>query len=52
MKNINVYKSSNLTEIKKDTKTAVFENMVTHEMQEVPFDLIHIVPYPKLPKFL
>ncbi|EGR33907.1 pyridine nucleotide-disulfide, putative [Ichthyophthirius multifiliis] len=51
-KNINVYKSSNLIEVNKNNRKATFQNMKTGEIQEIDFDLIHIVPPPKLPKFL
>ncbi|EGR32485.1 hypothetical protein IMG5_081190 [Ichthyophthirius multifiliis] len=51
-KNINIHKNSNLVEVIKDKRTAIFQNLKTQELEEVKFDLIHIVPYPKLPQFL
>lgn len=42
----------NLIEIKADEKIAVFEHLDTHEIEEIPYDMIHVTPYMQAPAFI
>lgn len=42
----------NLTEIKADEKIAIFENLDTGEKEEVKYDMIHVTPYMRAPRFI
>lgn len=44
--------NSNLVEIKRDTRVAVFENPQTKHKQEVKFELAHIVPPMRTSEFI
>lgn len=48
-KNIDVLKQSNLIEVRGKERVAVFQNLATKEIQEVKFDMAHIVPPMKAP---
>jgi sulfide:quinone oxidoreductase len=42
----------NLTEIRADTREAVFENLDTHEAVVLPYDMIHVTPPQSAPDFV
>lgn len=42
----------NLIEIKADEKIAIFENLDTKEIVEIPYDMIHVTPYMQAPAFI
>lgn len=42
----------NLIEIKADEKVAIFEHLDTQEIEEIPYDMIHVTPYMQAPAFI
>lgn len=42
----------NLIEIKANEKLAIFENLETGEKEEIKYDMIHVTPYMRAPRFI
>lgn len=51
-KNIDAQYQTNLVEVRGDKKEAVFENLQTGELKTVPFELLHVSPPMRAPKFI
>jgi sulfide:quinone oxidoreductase len=51
-KGIDVRFRHNLVEVRGDSKEAVFENLDTHDLVTIPYDLLHVTPPMSAPDFL